>query len=691
MEEKKSGSPIKELNLEEKLNFLHETGQEIWDEVLDFESYKKQQEELIPESLTEKYTKFSINISSEKIVEDIIELTFDSLFKEYYGDKFVEVLCDLAFKDKALTKLKNDLNDAIKEDGFNRLSQFFHIGIFMSDFLSRIYQHDKNIVSIFKEDKLILNIPKNKNIIADENTFFCIKDTIKKIIVLELESELERSNIKILNKDGTIYGSLAKKLKTTWVLTDFFRSVEEVITAKLFENKSKSWRTILDESLMSNLFNIKIKQVIESFKNKIQELLSSIGKTQKNIIINFRDDTIEQLLKIPKSNFKLYNLTSNDEQFLIREIQNIFYCLFNKKKVSLGYFLIDCYLDDDIKITEKLLQETLDQTDKLFVKKVFELKKKKLPSILQISGKFNPENYKDSYSVILPSNYIFPKIKNTRELFTAFKITETSIYRYYMSLVQQNYFNYLTFEKMVEYVNKWSKSLLAGIKFSLLGDEYVYTYPLDNIGNVTVTYDLSVYGVINPHVKSISKYVDVIERLFSFKNEIEALTDEIILNYMRAILSVDISKLDNSIIEPIYQALLIQFLADITVCLFLVEGFRNPASFVTHSLVMGKLKKVDTLPNVFPMAPPDSTSIGRVLHSKVSNMTFLGTASTTVKQEDLEELKSREINSLERYQDLTLEKVRENIFSFWENPFEIRNKKTNNNDFQIKQIEQKKN
>ncbi|MDF2867659.1 MAG: hypothetical protein K0S11_1129 [Gammaproteobacteria bacterium] len=666
MDEKK----IQELSDEEKLRFLHELGEELWQgSKFNKEVYQEWKALYLPKHLPEAFLAQTKNWKTTLTswLDECLITVCSEIFSKLYDDKIlVLALIDDIKTNHRAEALKLDLLKNISREYFNRkdhTDQLFPLTDFIKDYLAKLYCHDELTDAFFwyVKDKIDLPDPLPATINVSNEHFKHAHNNLLEVVYIELESNL-RATItqnKILNVKGTIFNGLAENLKYDRFLNDFFQSIEADLANSLFKHKGQAWQNAINENLKNRLLNLKLNRIKSNFDTFIKDIQKK-PLTQ----LDLTDKLFSNLLSIyyPKQDnkFDLLRLPPESKRNLLSELKNILICLFYDWNVSNGYFLFD---HPGLKNRDEIIAKA----PSLLMNALFKMRNTKLHLVMVPATEIQANKF--AYKTVFPANYKFNKITNSAELFAAFKLTERSLRRIYKFLALEVFLKPTIKNQKLKNQSDRS-SLIPSSETSIWGNTYCFHYPLKGFGKTSVTYELTTYGVIDPLVQAFTSYKTAAARLKSFQQHLDKeFSDQQIARLVIATLNGNLQLIAESSLPVPIKITFLQFLCDFSICLFMIEGIRNRASFASHPLVLenienGSLTFEQALTDQFPMTPQGSAASGRELHvSLVKNSgLFSGSAS---KNSDAE-LRKREKNCLTTCKNLTRNQVKAKLCNFWQ-------------------------
>jgi len=568
--------------------------------------------------------------------------------------------------------LKSKLIAIISKDTFNK--EHFKTNLiqqFLRTFLKDKYLHPKINRNRWKtvKDNFGTKAPKKKFEIKEVDLIY-IEDEITKVALSDVENDLrkELAGTKILTAQDTIVARPAMSiLRKKYFLSSIYKikTLEDSIAGVMENNPKRKWDDVVDDALKKRIFKIKrrsvakiINEIIKSTKPVNGVVRISIGITNQCLYIN------------GKIILDTHRLTTAQEENLVYSLKNIIYCRLNRVAINQGEFLTRFR-----NMTEYNFNKVIKCSNGVLITKLFRRRNKDMPFVVVNDVSSAPP--KGSFTTVLPHDYEFPEIHNTKELFAAFKATERCLYRYYKYAANEAFLRPNLPLATLKKVKKRSEI----VHHDSLQLPFAFRYKVHGHGTTTIVFDLTTNGLINPHSKNVETYAWVKQRLNFYKSKGD-LTDVDIAKCMRSILRVSqfdlSSKFEKSLDANEVHLLLLHF----TFCLFMIEGIRNKASFITHALVLGRVIKGEltldeAIKKHFPMAPTGSTAKGRKAHDTAVPESHALLNESGVSAKELEEFQKRENNVLSKEKDSTLTGVSAKYSKFWKGPKIIKKKKIN--------------
>lgn len=649
---------IKNSKPEMKILFLHRLGEAIWkgeaEPFYHHEIYQQWKRQYLPRYMPDNI-KLGLKNWQNTVatwLDDEFDLflknTLLQLFKTILGpsnENWVNFLIDDFYGPNryALTELKQELISEISDDRF-LIHQFESLKIFNNLIISRLsnlYVFNDGI-SQFKYCDLSREnlIPRNSREISDAEVPLFLKEIFKRVTLAEIHIMITGTNKKIITlEDHRVY---KKGSFLSAVLSQPYFACSERFFASLDSKRGEPWINAISNELKDELYSLKLNAIV----NRINTLIGQYQKYQHTLTL---DKKLIFSIISPQlnENIVISNDLNRNYDKIEMQIRRVIYHAINPS-FSVGNFLSEMLSINETSLlyqqaaisfaNKQLSQYLINKRDAVFK-----------PIYFPIDPLSIQRNVTTGWFIgVLGPNSVFPEINTQEELFAAIKLSQQSMVRFYKSLNV----DFFKPKFSVKTLNNIKDKIVNDPALSLLGDEHTHTYPLNNIGRVTVTYTLSIHGVATSYVTGLRSYELLANRFELLKSQLilslPSLNDSLIAEWLRDVLNLEIQRLIKSGIPEDLMIATKQFLANFVV-LFFIEGVRNKAAFVSHAMMLEVVRHnliplKDALISGFPMAPEGSTEPGRLLHAQVikKRNVILGSK----RKEEGKEIKTKPIREL---------------------------------------------
>lgn len=321
--------------------------------------------------------------------------------------------------------------------------------------------------------------------------------------------------LKILNIDDTVTKRLPDKPN---------KELVNILNIEPFKNFKKELMTTICAHKGNELFTAISNNLWIKIKEKQRELIvAKMNQVIKDEDTNpskleFSNEIIRDLIRSTNIPFENLSIDEGDFREISRTIKHLFYSAFNRTDGSKSDFLY-VYLGLNSEEDEPL-KECFAKTGEFLRDALVEMRD------AQLKKEFFTLPYKSSidwekpqniwYVTHFPHNYTLPEITNQVELLAALKLAQRSLIRYYKSLDG----NFFKPNARVKLLNKHHLPAKQEPKKAIEGDEHCYTFELLRIGQTTIVFKMSSYGVINPYMQAFGSYETLKIRLENIKKDL---------------------------------------------------------------------------------------------------------------------------------------------------------------------------